>query len=542
MNKSKTIKYFVYVRKSTEGEERQALSISSQTDKAQEFFGNLNIVEILEEKHSAFKPYNRPVFENMIKRIRKGEAEGIIAWHPDRLSRNEIDASTITYLVRTDIIKDLKFGSYNFDNSPEGIMMLQLSLSQSQYFSSKLGKDVKRGLEKRFNMGWHPNVCPNGYINVKNKETGLSEIEIDKERFKLIKKAFKLMIGDFYSVPQILDKLNNEWGFEPKRKKDRISGKLSRSSLYRIFTNHFYAGIIEYGGKQKQGKHKPMITLEEYDKIQSLLGKKGKPRMRKNNFAYSGLIHCAYCGSLITADKKTKIIKFTGKEKTFVYYRCNRKRPNINCQEKAVSLPDLENQIEKELIKYEFEPKFKSLLFKIINEAEDENPKQEKEIINNIENKIEQIKIEKNNLTKLSCRGLIPDNEFTEQRNDYEKQINILIQKISQTKNQDLDKGDKLEDIKFATRAIVKFRKGGEKDKKDVVMRLGSNHELSDKKLLFKAKKWLIESEKTLKPIEAKFFTLELGKNPITKAKSKALTLLCSEVRGRRDSNPRPSA
>jgi len=126
--------YFAYVRKSTEGEERQALSIESQKDKVRDMFPSLEIVDILEEKHSAFKPYNRPVFEQMIQRIKKGEAQGIIAWHPDRLSRNEIDAATLTYLVRTNIIKDLKFGSYNFDNSPEGIMMLQLALSQSQYF------------------------------------------------------------------------------------------------------------------------------------------------------------------------------------------------------------------------------------------------------------------------------------------------------------------------------------------------------------------------------------------------------------------------
>jgi len=38
MDKNKTIKYFAYVRKSTEGEERQALSISSQMDKVKEFF------------------------------------------------------------------------------------------------------------------------------------------------------------------------------------------------------------------------------------------------------------------------------------------------------------------------------------------------------------------------------------------------------------------------------------------------------------------------------------------------------------------------
>ena len=79
MSKNNKIKYFAYVRKSTEGEERQALSISSQIDKVKEFFSTLDIVEVLEEKHSAFKPYNRPVFEDMIKRIRKGEASGIIA-------------------------------------------------------------------------------------------------------------------------------------------------------------------------------------------------------------------------------------------------------------------------------------------------------------------------------------------------------------------------------------------------------------------------------------------------------------------------------
>ncbi|MCF7820002.1 MAG: recombinase family protein [Candidatus Pacebacteria bacterium] len=313
-NKSTTTKYFAYVRKSTEGEERQALSISSQIDKVKESFANLDVVEVLEEKHSAFKPYNRPVFADMIKRIQNGEASGIIAWHPDRLSRNEIDASTITYLVRTGIIDDLKFGSYNFDNSPEGIMMLQLSLSQSQYFSSKLGKDVRRGLEKKFEMGWHPNKCPNGYINITRKNHGYSTIKTDEKRFKIMRKAFDLMLTGNYSVPEILDKLNDEWGFKPKEGKN----PLSRSSLYRMFTNLFYTGIIEYNGKQKQGKHKPMITLEEYDRIQFLLGRNGKPRQRKNDFAYTGLIRCANCGCMISADIKRKIIKTTGKKKNIL--------------------------------------------------------------------------------------------------------------------------------------------------------------------------------------------------------------------------------
>src|SRR5258708_29418185 len=117
------LKYFGYVRKSTEGEERQALSIQAQKEKIEEFFGDVKIVKVYEERQSAFEPYKRPVFQKMLDRIRDGDAQGILAWHPDRLSRNEIDAGAITYMIRQGFIKDLKFGSYNFDNSPEGIWM-----------------------------------------------------------------------------------------------------------------------------------------------------------------------------------------------------------------------------------------------------------------------------------------------------------------------------------------------------------------------------------------------------------------------------------
>ena len=162
--------YFAYVRKSTEGAERQALSIESQKDKIKECFADVAIAGVIEERRSAFLPSNRPQFTAMIQRIRNGEAQGIITWHPDRLSRNEIDAATITYMIRTGQIKDLKFGSYHFDNSPEGIMMLQLALSQSQYSSAKLSKDVKRGLEKKVAMGWFPSPAPAGYLNAPDKE------------------------------------------------------------------------------------------------------------------------------------------------------------------------------------------------------------------------------------------------------------------------------------------------------------------------------------------------------------------------------------
>ncbi len=534
MANKKTIKYFAYVRKSTEGEERQALSISSQMDKVNEFFASLDIVEVLEEKHSAFKPYNRPVFEDMIKRIRNGEASGIIAWHPDRLSRNEIDASTITYLVRTGIIDDLKFGSYNFDNSPEGIMMLQLSLSQSQYFSSKLGKDVRRGLEKKFEMGWHPNKCPNGYINITRTNHGYSTIKTDEKRFRILRKAFNLMLTGNYSVPEILDKLNNEWGFNPKNSKNG----LSRSSLYRIFTNLFYAGIIEYNGKQKQGKHKAMITLEEYDRIQFLLGRHGKARQRKNDFAYTGLIRCANCGCMISADIKRKIIKTTGKQKEYIYYCCTHKKKKIKCKEKSIEVKNLEEQIKKELSKYELKKEFKELFLKIIAEENKDKPKEDEKIASNLKNKVNQLKIEKCNLTKLSCKGLIPDDEFKIQRNEYEKEIANLKQKLNKTKKQEKGQDEILEKVKFAIQAKVNFKKGTEKERRMILNKIGSNRQIKDKKLTITPYKWLIPIQKDIKELEAQFFTLELNKNPLNTKQKEAHASICRNLLGGRDSNP----
>ncbi|HXK31256.1 MAG TPA: recombinase family protein, partial [Candidatus Paceibacterota bacterium] len=70
------IKYFAYVRKSTEGNEKQALSIPAQKDKLNEVFGKLDI-EFVEDKASAFKPFNRPAFADMLESIRKGERTGL---------------------------------------------------------------------------------------------------------------------------------------------------------------------------------------------------------------------------------------------------------------------------------------------------------------------------------------------------------------------------------------------------------------------------------------------------------------------------------
>src|ERR1700683_679392 len=92
-------RYFIYVRKSTEGEDRQARSIGDQLAEIREAVHRKHLDDVgsFEESRSA-KTKGRPLFNEMLDRIEAGEADGVIAWHPDRLARNALVGGRVNCL------------------------------------------------------------------------------------------------------------------------------------------------------------------------------------------------------------------------------------------------------------------------------------------------------------------------------------------------------------------------------------------------------------------------------------------------------------
>lgn len=255
MNKQKAqperLRYVAYVRKSEVREDRQELSHIAQINAIKERFPDLNIVEWLEpESRSAFTP-GRPIFNQMLAMIEAGKVDGIVAWHPNRLSRNEIDSGTITYMLR-DKLKDMKFCSFNFDNTAEGIMMLQMVMGQSQYESSKQGRDVKRGMKQKAASGERPGVVPTGYMKItlkdsygepiRHKDGYATNTGFDPERIELVKRMWRILLSGAYSGAEIRRIANDEWGFTLRKTAKTGGGPLGSSSIYRMFNNPFYAG------------------------------------------------------------------------------------------------------------------------------------------------------------------------------------------------------------------------------------------------------------------------------------------------------------
>ena len=63
-----------------------------------------------------------------------------------------------------------------------------------------------------------------------------------------------------------------------------------------------------------------MITLQEFEKVQRIL-KRAKSRAKDKHFAYTGMMRCAECGSIITAEEKVN--RFGSH---YTYYHCAKRK------------------------------------------------------------------------------------------------------------------------------------------------------------------------------------------------------------------------
>src|SRR3990167_4579581 len=182
-------KFFLYARKSTDVEDKQILSIEAQLQELRDFAKRENLEIALEfvEKQSAKIP-GRPIFNEMLQRIEKGEADSILSWHPDRLARNSVDGGRIIYLLDTNKLLGLKFPSFWFESTPQGKFMLNIAFGQSKYYVDSLSENTKRGLRQKVRRGEFPSFAPIGYLNDSRNKS----VIVDKRKMPIVRKAFEL--------------------------------------------------------------------------------------------------------------------------------------------------------------------------------------------------------------------------------------------------------------------------------------------------------------------------------------------------------------
>jgi len=361
------IRYCLYARKSSEAEEKQALSIDSQIKEmlALAQRDRLNIVNIYRESHSAKECGQRPEYNRLLNDIRAGKFDGILVWHPDRLSRNAGDLGALVDLLDQKKLVEIRTHSQKFTNNPNEKFLLMILGSQAKLENDNKGINVKRGLRMRVEMGLWPSVAPTGYLNHPDRNMKC-HIIVDPLRSHAIRMLFEKAAYENMSIRKLFGWLRDEIKLTTRHGKF-----LTVSNIQLILRNNFYMGLIEYprkSGKWYTGKHEPIISRELFQKVQEKLDSykhSGKPN---KEFAFTKLIKCGMCGSGVTAEEKFKKLA-GGSIRKYIYYGCTRFHDK-NCKNTYLREEELlqqlleiidkidinqigiKNKLEKEIEKY----------------------------------------------------------------------------------------------------------------------------------------------------------------------------------------------
>ncbi len=317
--------YFLYARKSTDVEDKQVRSIEDQLTvlRALAKQEGLHIKEEFTEKRSA-KSLGRPVFNDMMARIEKGEAQGIICWKLDRLARNMEDGGSIIERVLQSVISHIR--TFERDYYPtDNVLLMCVEFGIANQYSLDLAANTKRGLHEKVKRGEYPSVAPVGYRN----DTARKLVVMDRREAPIVREAFELYaennsrledVAMFLHKGGIKTRATNRWKSEGGKpfKRDQVSFMLS---------NPFYIGLFRYDGELYEGKHPPLISKKLFDNVQEVLRERSRPRREPENNAspLCGLVRCGECGMSITAETKTKKQK-NGNVHTYTYYRCTKKK------------------------------------------------------------------------------------------------------------------------------------------------------------------------------------------------------------------------
>ncbi|MBI5022699.1 MAG: recombinase family protein [Candidatus Magasanikbacteria bacterium] len=478
--------YVIYARKSTESEDRQVLSIPAQVDELRALAGRRGVIpaRVVEESMSAKEP-GRPKFQELMREVQAGNLKGIFCWKLDRLARNPVDGATIMWALTKKKLGEIITPSRIFSAASDDVLLMNIEFGMARKFIDDLSENVKRGQRARVARGWIPWKPPAGYKP--DRDTGT--VVKDPVRFPLVRRAFDLILRGT-RPSEALQALNQVWGYRTDARAGREGRPLSMSRFYEILGNPFYAGLLVYNREVYQGRHDPMLSPPEFDQIQKILHRPGRPRPSRHEWAFTGLVRCGACGNLVSASFEKG---HTGKQ--YAYYGCPRRH---GCHQPYLQREAVEEQIAAWLDHIRLPDPIAQWCLETMDQMAVDRDQEREAIHLNRERTRRSLERQLTTLTDLRVRNVIADAQYLERRQNLLLQQEALSQPVREAGVFEPARAV----VSLLNQAKNRFLAGADREKRAIVEAVCSNPKLLDRKWLCSAKKpFTLLGERPLIPV-----------------------------------------
>lgn len=531
----KTAKIAVYKRKSTVGEDKQVQSIPAQRLELQEIVDEFKLKVApnydLEETQSAFHP-GRPKFDKLLELIRNGEVNVVLTWSPNRIARNYADGGQFVQLMSEGKINLVITPHGIFENTPKDREYLMTEFTRATRDSDDKSVGVKRGHKFKLNLGHVPSGrLIEGYIHALDDNRKKVNAP-DPERFHLLKQALSKILTQEMTVLEALDHLNNTLLYRTRKTNKKGDTKLSRSGFYNLLSNPILYGKIERKEGSFDAKFQTLLTEDEFEKLQIILGSVSPRKKPRKTYAYNGLMKCDHCSSSVMMDEKWHIkctscgkkfhrskkavncpkcklaIKDMVKPKIYhyIYLYCGRSKKlpdGSKCHQPALKILDFEQQIDTALDSLTVHPKFVEWALKwmeILNEKSSQN--REAEL-----NKVADL-IAINERRRKSAVTMMLDKRLDpEEYDNITSELKLELAEIKKQQDSLLkDSDDWLDKVRqtfnFTLYAKKWFEKGDPQLKRLLIQTLDTNLLLNNKQILIRPQKPFVIIQKMKEILE----------------------------------------
>lgn len=480
-------KCFVYLRRSQDREDRQSYSIDKQDTQVKQIIARSDLAPIYmpPEDRSAKYP-GRPIFNDMMDRIENGEARYIAVWALSRLSRNPVDGGRVIFALDTGKLLAIHTPTRTYRNTPDDKMVLAIELALAKKNNDDLSVQVKEGFETKRSRGQYPGPAPLGYLNAIIKP-GERNIVPDPDKAPLIVAVFQYAATANYTLDEVCQYAKSI-GLT-----SRQGNPIAKQTIVEVLKRRVYTGWFKYGGGEwVEGSYEALISVDLFDRVQQALGwvkKRTRNSTHGRSYAFKGPFVCGTCKHNVTAYIHPKKLS-DGNYVEYTYYTCTKKSKTIDCKEPQISEAKLEDLILEEISSIVINEEEAATCIELLRKYHDEQTN----------NRVTQLEIWKKDqlearkkmdrLLDLRVNDEIDAEQFNSYKQRYEDTLARTAALIADT-NTDANEWLELAEEFFSNTVTLvdTFKVATVEEKRRLLMELGSNWVLSNKKVRFTPRK-----------------------------------------------------